>query len=62
LASLSQASLSSFLAKDVFPINTALAFTVLGQNDPFIAINDSSQEFSAATDAIIQLKNYVGPV
>jgi Ca2+-binding RTX toxin-like protein len=55
-ASLAAANISSALG--VFAANTAKAFTVTGQSGTFLAFNDATAAFNAATDSIVQLSGY----
>jgi Ca2+-binding RTX toxin-like protein len=55
-ASLAAADISSALG--VFAANTAKAFTVTGQSGTFLAFNDATAAFNAATDSIVQLSGY----
>jgi hypothetical protein len=46
------------LTTGVFTANSARAFTVTGQTGTFIALNDGTAGFNAATDGILHLQNY----
>ncbi len=55
-------ALSTVLTNSVFTANIAKAFKVTGIGGTFIALNDTSAGFNAATDSIIFLQNYTGPI
>jgi Ca2+-binding RTX toxin-like protein len=57
-ASLAAAAISSALGGLSFLGNTAKAFTVTGQSGTFLAFNDATAGFNAATDSIVQLSAY----
>jgi Ca2+-binding RTX toxin-like protein len=58
-SSLGTADIATVLTNSIFTANSARAFTITGQSGSiFIALNDSTPGFNAATDAIIQLQNY----
>lgn len=57
--SLSAADIAAVLTNGAFTANSARAFTATGQNGSiFIALNNGTAGFSAATDSIIQLQGY----
>jgi hypothetical protein len=57
-ASLAAADISNALGGLSFLGNTAKAFTVTGQSGTFLAFNDATAAFNAATDSIVQLSAY----
>jgi hypothetical protein len=56
--SLTATAIQAVLTSGVFTANSARAFTVTGQTGTFLALNNGTAGFSAATDGIIHLSSY----
>lgn len=52
------AAISAILTPGVFTANISRAFTITGQAGTFVAFNDATAGFNAATDSIIQLSTF----
>ena len=58
LTALNASNISALLNDAAFPTASAAAFTVIGSNGTFVAINDSTAGFQQTTDAILFLASY----
>jgi hypothetical protein len=58
LTALNASNISALLNDAAFPAASAAAFTVIGSNGTFVAINDTTAGFQHTTDAIIFLASY----
>ena len=58
LTALNASNISALLNAAAFPTASAAAFTVIGSNGTFVAINDSTAGFQQTTDAILFLTAY----
>jgi T1SS-143 domain-containing protein len=57
-ANLSASSIAAVLTTGTFTANQAAAFTVAGLGGTFVALNDPTPGFQAATDAVLFLQGY----
>ncbi|MFM9104383.1 MAG: bluetail domain-containing putative surface protein, partial [Cyanobium sp.] len=56
--SIAPAAIAAVLTSAAFSANSLAAFTASSHTGTFIAMNDSSAGFQAATDSIVWLRNY----
>jgi hypothetical protein len=58
IASLTAANISALLKSSVFTGSSSKAFTVNGISGTFLAFNDTTAGYNAATDSIVLLQGY----